>query len=247
MRLVVFGSNGPTGRLATARGLAADHSVVAVTRRPREFPLVHPRLTIVESDARERSAVMDAVEGADAVVSALGVPFTRHRVDTYSAGTANIVEAMRASGTRRLIVVSSTSVYPTRRRRAPLSLRLVEPITKVIGKTVYDDMRRMEAVVRHSGMDWTVVRPSGLFDLPEPTDYVCGPVDPVGAFTARVDLADYLIALVADATAIRRIVTVSTTRNTPTVWQMVRQEALSGKGSHPAPKRTEAPNLSNPA
>jgi nucleoside-diphosphate-sugar epimerase len=236
MRLVIFGSNGPTGRLATARALAVGHSVVAVTRRPREFPLAHPQLTVVEGDVRNGPAVFEAVAGADAVVSALGVPFGRHRVDTYSAGAANIIDGMRASRTRRLIVVSSTSVYPTRRQRAPLSLRLVEPLTKAIGKTVYDDMRRMEAVVRHGGMDWTIVRPSGLFDLPEPTDYVCGPVDPVGAFTARIDLADYLIALVAETAAIRRIVTISTTQHTPTLWQMVRQEALSSKGSRLAPK-----------
>ena len=86
MRLVIFGSNGPTGRLATARGLAVGHSVVAVTRRPREFPFAHPGLTVVEGDVRHGSAVMDAVAGADAVVSVLGVPFTRRRVDTYSAG-----------------------------------------------------------------------------------------------------------------------------------------------------------------
>jgi hypothetical protein len=43
--------------------------------------------------------------------------------------------------------------------------------------------------------------PSGLFDLPEPTNYVAGEVDPVGAFTARIDLADYLLALAADPTA----------------------------------------------
>ena len=82
-------------------------------------------------------------------------------------------------------------------------------------------------VVRNSGLDWTIVRPSGLFDIPEPTDYVCGPVDPVGAFTARIDLADYLISLVADAASVGRTVIVSTTQRTPTLWQMVRQEAVS--------------------
>jgi len=228
MKLVIFGSNGPTGRLATARALAAGHSVVAVTRRPREFPIEHPQLTVVGGDVLNDSAVLEAVAGADAVVSVLGVPFTRHPVETYSAGATNIVDAMRASGTRRLIVVSSTTVYPTRRQRAPLSLRLVEPvIAKTIGKTVYDDMRRMEAIVRNSGLDWTIVRPSGLFDIPEPTDYVCGPVDPVGAFTARIDLADYLISLVADAASVGRSVIVSTTQRTPTLWQMVRREAVS--------------------
>ena len=152
----------------------------------------------------------------------------KRQVETYSAGATNIVDAMRASGTRRLIVVSSTTVYPTRRQHAPPSLRLVEPvIAKTIGKTVYDDMRRMEAIVRNSGLDWTIVRPSGLFDIPEPTDYVCGPVDPVGAFTARIDLADYLISLVADAASVGRSVIVSTTQRTPTLWQMVRREAVS--------------------
>ena len=228
MELVIFGSNGPTGRLATARALAAGHSVVAVTRRPREFPIEHPQLTVVGGDVLNDSAVLEAVAGADAVVSVLGVPFTRHPVETYSAGATNIVDAMRASGTRRLIVVSSTTVYPTRHQHAPLSLRLVEPvIAKTIGKTVYDDMRRMEAIVRNSGLDWTIVRPSGLFDIPEPTDYVCGPVDPVGAFTARIDLADYLISLVADAASVGRSVIVSTTQRTPTLWQMVRREAVS--------------------
>jgi nucleoside-diphosphate-sugar epimerase len=232
MKLVIFGSNGPTGRLATGRALAAGHSVVAVTRRPGEFPIEHPQLTVVEGDVRNDSAVLEAVAGADAVISVLGVPFTRHPVETYSAGATNIVDAMRALGTRRLIVVSSTSVYPTRRQHAPLSLRLVEPvISKMIGKTVYDDMRRMEAIVRNSGLDWTIVRPSGLFDLPEPTDYARGPIDPVGAFTARIDLADYLVSLVTDAASVRGTVIVSTTQRTPTLWQMVRNEALSPKDS----------------
>jgi uncharacterized protein YbjT (DUF2867 family) len=89
----------------------------------------------------------------------------------------------------------------------------------------------METIVRKSGLDWTVVRSSGLFDLPEPTNYVRGEVDPVGAFTARVDLADYLVALAADAAATRRTVIVSTTDNTPSLWQMIRREAGTGNDS----------------
>jgi putative NADH-flavin reductase len=236
MKLAIFGANGPTGRLATARALAVGHAVVAVTRQPRQFPINHSRLIVAGADVRDASAVADAVARTDAVVSALGVPFTRHRVDTYSAGAQNMVDAMRESGDRRLVVVSSTSVYPTRRQHVPLSLRFVEPvITKTIGKTVYDDMRRMEAIVQDSGLDWTIVRPSGLFDLPEPTDYQCGPIDPVGAFTARIDLADYLISLGTDSASAGRIVIISTTQHTPTLWQMVRQEALSGNDSGRGP------------
>jgi putative NADH-flavin reductase len=229
MRLVIFGANGRTGRLATEIALGEGHDVIAVTRRPGEFPLTGPGLTVAEADVRVRGAVRRLVDGADAVVSTLGVTFTRDAVDTYSAGTANIVAAMRASGVRRLAVVSSTAAFPMRRQRVPLSLRLIEPIlTRTIGKTVYDDIRRMETVVRGSGLDWTIVRPSGLFDLPEQTDYVRGDVDPVGAFTARVDLADYLVAVVADADAVHHTTIVSTTVNTPSLWQMIRREAGSG-------------------
>ncbi|MDT5148146.1 MAG: hypothetical protein QOC58_2791 [Mycobacterium sp.] len=232
MKFVIFGANGQTGRLATAIALDAGHDVVAVTRRPRDFPLAGPRLTVAEADVRDRSAVRPLVAGVDAVVSTLGVTFTRDPVDTYSVGTANIVTGMRDSGTRRLVVVSSTAAVPMRRRRVPFSLRLIEPIlTRTIGKTVYDDIRRMETIVIGSELDWTVVRPSGLFDLPAPTAYVRGEVDPVGAFTSRIDLADYLVAVAADASTVRRTVIVSTTVNTPSLWQMIRREAGSGNDS----------------
>ena len=228
MKLAIFGANGQTGRLATALALDAGHQVVAVTRRPHEFPLAAPGLVVAQADVRNASAVGPIVSGVDAVVSTLGVTFTREPVDTYSVGTDNIVAAMRAASTRRLVVVSSTAAYPTRRSGAPLALRLVEPIlTRTIGKTVYDDIRRMETSVRGSGLDWTIVRPSGLFDLAEPTDYVRGEVDPVGAFTARIDLADYLVSLAADAASVRQTVIASTTESTPSLWQMIRREAAA--------------------
>ena len=84
----------------------------------------------------------------------------------------------------------------------------------------------MEALVRESGLGWTIVRPSGLFDLPEGTNYVAGETDPVGAFTARIDPADYLVKLAQDGTARGNTVVVSTTEHTPTVWEMIRREAF---------------------
>jgi putative NADH-flavin reductase len=228
MKLAIFGANGQTGRLATALALNAGHHVVAVTRRPHEFPLVAPGLVVTQADVRDSAAVRPIVVGVDAVVSTLGVTFTREPVDTYSVGTANIVAAMRAASIRRLVVVSSTAAYPTRRKSAPLSLRVVEPIlTRTIGKTVYHDIRRMESLVRDSGLDWTIVRASGLFDLPETTNYVRGEADPVGAFTARIDLADYLVSLASGLESARRTVIASTTEGTPTLWQMIRREAAA--------------------
>lgn len=230
MHIAIFGANGPTGRLVTQRVLEAGHSAVAVTRRPRDFPLTDDRLTVAGADAKDAAAVADVVAGTDAVVSSLGVPFSLRPIDTYSVGVENIVAAMHASRVRRLVVVSSTGAhhYPGR-VDPPFALRIVEPIiTRTIGKSTYDDQRRMEDIVTHSGLDWTVVRPSGLFDLPVPTtNYVAGEVNPVGAFTARIDLADYVTRLAADTTTAKKTVVVSTTEQVPTMWQMIRREAVT--------------------
>jgi nucleoside-diphosphate-sugar epimerase len=228
MRIVIFGANGPTGRLVTQRALDAGHSVVAVTRRPAEFPLADRALTVSGADVRDAATLVDIVAGADAVVSTIGVPFSRGPVDTYSVGARNIVAAMRTTGVRRLVVVSSTGAYHyPDRRDAPFSLRLVEPIiTHTIGKSVYGDIRGMEASVRDSGLNWTIVRSSGLFDLAETTNYVAGEVNPVGAFTARIDLADYLVKLASDFDAGGKTVVVSTTEHAPTFWQTIRREAF---------------------
>ena len=42
MRIVIFGANGPTGRLLTRLSLTAGYNTVAVTRQPGTFPLQDP-------------------------------------------------------------------------------------------------------------------------------------------------------------------------------------------------------------
>ncbi|WP_166904040.1 NAD(P)-dependent oxidoreductase [Mycobacterium sp. DL440] len=227
MQIVIFGANGATGRLLTRRALDAGHRVVAVTRHPGAFPITGPALTVAEADVRDAAAVTDAVDDADAVLSTLGVTFTKEPIDTYSVGMGNIVTAMRATGVEKLAVVSSTAIddYPGR-TDTPFALRLVQPvISRIFGKTLYADMRRMEDIVSASGLNWTIVRPSGLFDLPDVTEYIAGQCDPVGAFTSRTDLAHYLLKL-AQTPETGATVTISTTVGTPSMWQLLRREAL---------------------
>ena len=88
MQIAVFGANGGTGRLLTQQALDAGYDVVAVVRRPAQFPLAHERLTVVEADIHDVEAVARAVAGSEAVLSTLGVPFTRKPIDVYSAGIA---------------------------------------------------------------------------------------------------------------------------------------------------------------
>ena len=229
MRIAIFGANGPTGRLLTGQALAAGHQVAAVTRRPDSFPLRHDRLEVVGADVLDPEAADAAVAARDAVLSVLGVPPGKAPISTYSHGAANIIAAMKRHRVRRLAVVSSSGVDPR-----PFSdggflfNRVFQPyVTRGPGKTMYDDMRRMETLVRDSGLDWTIVRPSGLYHLPSVTDYTVVEGHADGRFTARVDLAASMLALLDDDRRLRSTISVITTVDNPTMLQWIRREALA--------------------
>lgn len=227
MRLVVFGANGATGRLLTRQTLAAGHQVVAVTRLA-DFPITHERLSVVEADVHDAQAVDRAVEGADAVLSTLGVPYTRKPINVYSDGIRNIAAAMSRHEVKRLIVVSSSATEPHHHADGGFLMnRVLQPlITATIGKTTYSDMRRMEELVRGSDLEWTIMRPSGLFDAPGVTRYELHEDQAPGIFTSRADLAASLLEQATDVRFVRKAVAVTTPDGAPTLFQMLRREAF---------------------
>lgn len=236
MDLAVFGAGGPTGRLVVGQALAAGHRVVAVTRRPDQFPLRSPSLDVVAADVTDPVGVERVfAAGPQAVVSTFGVPYSRKPVTVYSRGATTIARAMTVHGIARLVCVSSTTVGEEQTPGESLFGRkiLLPFLRNVMGRTLYDDMARMEEIVRGSGLDWTIVRPGGLFDTAGPTaDYEVGPPPLPGRVTSRADLADALIKEAVDPRHLRSTVEVSTRSGTPSPLTFVK-EALGIRGGAP--------------
>ena len=198
-----------------------------MTRRPSEFPLPDAGLEVVRGDVLDQACVDAVVEGSDAVLSVLGVPFGKEPVEVYSRGVANMLDAMKRFDVRRLVVVSSGAVTgedePT---GGFLFNRVLQPyVTKVLGRTVYDDMRRMESVVTSSDVDWTILRPSGLFELPAVTDYSLTEGHGPGRLTSRADLAAAMLRQLDDPRFIRKVGHVITTEDNPSLISMMWREA----------------------
>jgi putative NADH-flavin reductase len=231
MKLAVFGSNGPTGRLLTRLALDEDHDVVAFTRRPDAFPIEHRRLEVAAGDVHDAAAVASAIDGTDAVISTLGVPFARTPIDVYSRGAANIIAGMHAAGIKRFACVTSSAVAP---HPEPLGgfifEKIMQPyVVNKLGKTTYDDMRRMEAMVSGSDLAWTIVRPSGLFDAPAVSAYGVA-IDHIGyRFTARIDLADCLLRQALSDTYVRSTIAVATTSAHPSILKLIWREGVRKK------------------
>ena len=229
MKIVVFGANGRTGGLVTAQALAEGHAVTAVTRHPEAFPLRHDRLRVMRGDVFDPAAVDHAVAGQEAVLSALGVPYGRTPITLYSQGIAHIMQAMRHTGVRRLVCVSSSSTDPRTRDHDTGGGFIYEKVIKplviaTIGRTQYADLWRMETLVMHSDLDWTIVRPSGLFETPAVTDYRVAEASIRGLFTSRADLADCLLRQLTADEYLHKAVAVATFSAQPTLFAFLAAE-----------------------
>lgn len=170
MDLVLLGVTGDTGHALLEQALEHGHNVVAIARTPARVTVVHPNLKVLCGDVMAAATLVEPLQGADAVVSCVGVSNPRQArkgTTVYSAGTHNLIEAMHATGCKRIIVVSSAGVAP--RKGAPILYKLI--VKPFFLEPVYQDMRLMEAELAASDLDWTVVRPPYLTGKPLRTDY----------------------------------------------------------------------------
>lgn len=113
------------------------------------------RVSLVEGDMRDRSAVEQAMKGADAVVHLAALRITacaelpREAFEVMCAGSFNVVEAARELGAKRVVVASTASVYgmadvfPTGEEHHPYNNRTWYAATKVMLEGLlrsYNDM-----------------------------------------------------------------------------------------------------------
>jgi len=197
MNIVVFGANGPTGLEVCRQALAAGHHITAAVRRPDEFLLQDRALHVVKANVMAGSSLAPVIGNADAVLSTLGAPYSRHEIRLYSVATKAIVEAMRVSDhCRRLVVVSSSLAA----RRLPkvrgfFEDNIVLPILRnVIGRTLYEDMLCMEDYLAAcDDIAWTLIGPARLINGKEISNYRLAEDFPAGNVT-RPDLAAAMLA-----------------------------------------------------
>jgi putative NADH-flavin reductase len=170
VKIAVIGATGRTGRQVVEQALDRDHLVVGMARRPTALQLEHANLEMLAGDVLEPASFADALTGCQAVVSALGIGSSRAPTAVYSQGIANVVGVMDAAAVTRLSVISAAPVGP-RAEQPFLEGRLVMPILDRFFGPTYADMRRMEAVLSGSRVDWVSLRPPRLVDKPAPGAY----------------------------------------------------------------------------
>ncbi|PJJ54615.1 NAD(P)-dependent oxidoreductase [Hymenobacter chitinivorans] len=159
MKILVFGASGATGRQLVQQALDQQFSVTAFVRDPAKLTVKHPNLRVVQGDVLRPETVEAAIPGHEAVVLALGVKKNQAGDTTLSDGTQSIIDCMRKYGVPRLICESSLGVGSSKNEVGFLFGKVVAPLFL---KHIMADKERQEALIQHSGLDWTIVRPAGL-------------------------------------------------------------------------------------
>ena len=209
MNILVIGAAGKLGSEVVKQGLASGHQITAFVHNAGEYESpagVH----VVEGDATDAAAVAAAVQGHDAVLDTLGGK-TPYKETTLEASTArNVVRAMQQTGARRLVVTSALGEGDSLANTGFFYEHLLLP-TFLRGST--KDKAAMEAEVKSSDLDWTILRPAILTDG-EATGNVrtYSPDSPEEKAhkISRADVAAFMLQQLTDQSYIGEAVTIAT-------------------------------------
>jgi uncharacterized protein YbjT (DUF2867 family) len=162
-KILVLGATGGTGRLIVSQAVARNYDVTVLTRSAAKASGLEGAKLVV-GDARDEIVLRQALEGRDAVISALGTPASPLReVRLLSAATRTLVSAMKAEQVSRVICITGIGAGDSAGHGGFLFDNLIFPL---LLRKVYADKNRQEAIIRESGLDWVLVRPSVLNDKP---------------------------------------------------------------------------------
>lgn len=142
MILALTGGTGFVGRATIEAALAAGHEVRALTRRPQP---ARDGVTWVAGALDDAASLAALVEGADAVIHIAGVVNAPDKAGFVAGNIEGTRAVVSATGTRRLVHVSSLSAR--------------EPQLSMYGWS----KREAETIVAESASDWTIVRPTGVY------------------------------------------------------------------------------------
>jgi hypothetical protein len=106
---------------------------------------------------------------------------------------------MRATGTRRLIVVTASG--HVRDPHDGFVIRILKPIVGRVLRHAFADFARTERIVADSGLDWTIMRPPRLTNG-RPRPFRTALDHTVGTTVARTDLARTILLAAGDDTTV---------------------------------------------
>lgn len=202
MRILLLGATGKTGQQLVKQALDQLHELTVIARNPGKLSISHPNLIILKGDVLDKEMVSSAVEGKDAVISALGAGLSLRSRDIIYQSLSVLIPAMTAKNVNRLIFLSAFGVGSTF-RQANLIQRI---IFRLPLKNIYTDKEKGEELLEASQLDWTLIKPVVLTDKPYTGKYKVGEkfVMKGTPKITRADVAEFMLKQLTDRSFLRK-------------------------------------------
>jgi hypothetical protein len=134
MKIALIGATGNAGSRILKEAVARGHQVTAIARNPGKAPN-DPNVTAKEGDLNDPKALGETLKGHDAVISSV-----RFR----NAPSTGLIDAVKASGVKRLLVVGGAGSLD------------VAPGKALIDTPAFPEVAKPEAGAGRVGMDLSV-------------------------------------------------------------------------------------------
>lgn len=198
--IVVFGGAGGIGLWAVKHALKRGYKVVAYARTIDKIKITHNNLKLVCGRIDDFETMVDALEGADAVIWCVGIPLKGGDDNAALKGHYNLIQAMQHKGVKRLIDWSTTSVPFEQDKKSFITIVPALMASLFLPKAK-KELIAIAELIRQSTLDWTIVR----FLAPKNSPYT-GKVKvsfgdkSIKMNISREDIADFMVAQVEDTT-----------------------------------------------
>ena len=192
MKLLVIGAAGKTGTALVEQAHARGHQVAALVHDRDKYD-APAGVEVFAGDAQNPSKVEQAVQGQDAILDALGGHFPWMTSTLETNGARAVVDAMRRTGVRRLLIVSTIGEGDSRNNVHGWYGHL---FMSTLLRGALKDKAGMESIVSSADdIDWTIVRPAGLHNTDSQGEIKV--VTPESGekvrFIARADVATFML------------------------------------------------------
>ena len=156
MKIALYGGSGMIGSRLLSEALDRGHAVTLVVRDRRKFTPPRGRVLVVEGDVLDATSVAAAVNGHEAVLSAVGPT-----PEIVAGAARSLIEGLTRAGVRRLVVVGGAGTLEV----APGVLLLqtprfppeYEPVAQAHGAA-------LNTFRQNTTLDWTFVSPAAFIE-----------------------------------------------------------------------------------
>ena len=208
MNITIIGASAGVGLETVKRGLDRNHSITTLSRTGIEIE-ENRSINVIIGDATNKADVLNSIQGADALIVTLGTGKNMKATTLFSDFAKLIVEIH--SENKIAVPIIFVTGFGAGESRNYVSW-LVRMFLKYMLKDIYADKTKMEEIITHSDLKWTVVRPGRLLDKPLTEKYrtenkLFKGIS-IGGIN-RADVADFLIKQAEKQTELKKYVGIS--------------------------------------